>query len=71
MSDMWPSWRYGPNAAADIFQCAEDVPEGWADSPDRVVSMASLPEYQGGGFAIESLPPLKPKNKGGRPRKNP
>lgn len=28
----WPAWRYGPNGESKVFQCAEDVPEGWTDS---------------------------------------
>jgi hypothetical protein len=29
----WPSWRYGPDGEAKIFQSAADVPEGWEDTP--------------------------------------
>jgi hypothetical protein len=25
----WPSWRYGPDGEAAIFQKEEDVPLGW------------------------------------------
>lgn len=32
----FPSWRYGPNGAAQVFQSAEDVPEGWHDHPSLV-----------------------------------
>lgn len=32
----FPSWRYGPNGAADIFHREEDVPEGWYDHPSLV-----------------------------------
>lgn len=28
----WPAWYYGPDGGR-IFQCAEDVPEGWQTSP--------------------------------------
>ncbi len=31
----WPSWRYGPNQEAEIFQRAEDVPAGWKDHPRK------------------------------------
>jgi hypothetical protein len=31
----WPSWRYGPEGQSAIFQCAEDVPEGWTRKPDE------------------------------------
>lgn len=32
MSD-FPAWFYGPAGKAQIFECAEDVPTGWADAP--------------------------------------
>lgn len=32
----WPSWRYGPGGQADIFQHAEQVPEGWVDHPNQL-----------------------------------
>lgn len=35
MSD-FPAWFYGPDGAAAIFERAEDIPEGWADSPAKV-----------------------------------
>lgn len=31
----WPSWCYGPNGEAAIFQTQADVPEGWADHPSK------------------------------------
>jgi hypothetical protein len=31
----WPSWRYGPNGEARIFESADDVPAGWTDSPGK------------------------------------
>jgi hypothetical protein len=36
VSTGWPSWRYGPNNQAKVFQRAEDVPAGWADHPSKV-----------------------------------
>lgn len=36
MTDYWPSWRYGPNGAAEIFERAEDVPRGWEDHPRKL-----------------------------------
>lgn len=29
----WPAWRWGPSGEGKIFECAEDVPEGWGDTP--------------------------------------
>ncbi len=31
----WPSWRYGPNGEAAIFQNAAEVPAGWKDHPKK------------------------------------
>lgn len=33
----WPAWYYGPDGG-EIFQCAEDVPEGWTTSPQPKVT---------------------------------
>ncbi len=32
----WPSWRYGPDGAADVFESEADVPKGWQDHPSKV-----------------------------------
>ncbi len=32
----WPAWRYGPAAAAAIFQTEAEVPKGWEDHPSKV-----------------------------------
>lgn len=32
----WPAVRYGPNGQADIFQSADEVPEGWVDHPSKI-----------------------------------
>ena len=29
----WPAWYFGPGGARNIFERAEDVPDGWRDSP--------------------------------------
>lgn len=34
----WPGWFYGPDGAAEIFQCREDVPAGWEDHPSKVIA---------------------------------
>lgn len=33
----WPSWRYGPNGAAAVFNSPSEVPDGWEDHPSKVV----------------------------------
>lgn len=40
----WPSWRYGPNGQAQIFEHEEQVPEGWEDHPSKVAGYEALPE---------------------------
>jgi hypothetical protein len=34
--ETFPSWRYGPDGAAAVFQSADEVPEGWQDHPSLV-----------------------------------
>lgn len=36
----WPACRYSPDGEAQIFQKAEDVPEGWEDSPAKFKPVA-------------------------------
>ncbi len=31
----WPSWRYGPDGEAAIFEREDDVPEGWTTTPHQ------------------------------------
>jgi hypothetical protein len=33
VQDTWPKWRYGPNKQSGVFLSADEVPEGWTDSP--------------------------------------
>jgi len=40
----WPSWRYGPKGAADIFNSEDEVPEGWQDHPSKVDGNIDDPE---------------------------
>jgi hypothetical protein len=32
----WPSWRFGPDGASQIFESEDEVPEGWVDSPSKL-----------------------------------
>ncbi len=50
----WPSWRYGPNGAADIFERADDVPAGWVDHPGKLA--ADPLDHDGDGRKGGSLP---------------
>ena len=39
VSTGWPSWRYGEVAGevvGRVFERANDVPNGWADNPDKL-----------------------------------
>ena len=33
----YPAWFYGPGGEGQIFQTAEDVPEGWEDHPSKAL----------------------------------
>ena len=57
MTDTFPSFRYGPDGAAAVFDSADDVPKGWFDHPSKVKGApdpseatserrASRPEFQ-------------------------
>lgn len=35
MDEEFPRWFYGPNGEADVFQSADEVPEGWLDHPSK------------------------------------
>lgn len=43
----WPSWRYGPNGAAEIFENAKDVPAGWVDHPSKIGQEEAVPKRRG------------------------
>lgn len=40
MTEHFPSWRYGPNGQAKIFNAAAEVPDGWHDHPHKVKAPA-------------------------------
>lgn len=48
----WPSWRYHESCPdGQIFQCAEDVPEGWVDHPRNIGKKPDAPaatEFEAG-----------------------
>lgn len=45
----FPAWYYGPEGQQQVFQRAEDVPEGWQDHPSKVITPAKT-----GGKAVET-----------------
>lgn len=55
----WPSWRYSPTGEAKIFNCEEEVPVGWMESPQPKKSesegdeSAPKPEEFGGFSRLE------------------
>lgn len=34
VDNSWPAWFYGPGGVGQIFDNADEVPEGWADHPN-------------------------------------
>lgn len=32
----FPKWFYGPKGAAEVFESAEEVPEGWVEHPSKL-----------------------------------
>ena len=59
----WPAWRYGPDGAADVFQRAADVPEGWQDHPSKVIS----PAVTGSKPVAEQTDQVPPAQRGAEP----
>jgi len=57
----WPSFRYGPNGERKVFQRADDVPEGWQDSPNFVTAAKEA--------GYETMADMVEKRRPGRPRK--
>ena len=49
-TENWPAWYYGPNGASQVFNGADEVPEGWQDHPSKVDGKAppELPKIPGG-----------------------
>lgn len=62
MSDKFPTWRYGPNGQADVFECEADVPKGWQDHPSKVTKAAPAPRAP----TKAAQPPKAPAKKRGR-----
>lgn len=69
MTDTFPSFRYGPDGAAQVFQCAADVPAGWVDHPSKLkggdpsaeVKGAAKFDHDGDGKVGGSKPKAKRK----------
>lgn len=61
----WPAFRYGPNGQSAKFLKEEDVPEGWADSPDRAPTFVEAAHAAG----AETMADLAERRKPGRPKK--
>ena len=64
----WPSWRYGPAGEAKIFDCAEDVPIGWTETPGAAAPASDSSEEQEetiSGFTRSTLEQLL-RRSGGR-----
>jgi len=62
----FPSWRYGPNGEAKIFEREEDIPEGWVDHPSKLQEsteepkVEEAPQSQPNPETVDSEPQLEP-----------
>lgn len=64
----WPSWRYGPNGEAKVFNSEEEVPVGWVESPQPEKSTDANDESEPkpeefGGFSRYELEQILRKGK--------
>lgn len=59
----WPSWRYGPNGAAEIFNSEDDVPKGWHDHPSKIIT----PESTGSKPITPTINKIPASETGGAP----
>ena len=48
MASEFPCWMYGPDGAGQVFERAEDIPEGWADAPGKVGTIRPLDRDRNG-----------------------
>lgn len=51
----WPAWMRSPSGEAKVFQCPEDVPEGWM-SVDEYRALVRALDHDGDGKPGGSLP---------------
>jgi hypothetical protein len=42
-SNEWPRWHFGPNGKEGVFDCADDVPQGWVTHPSLVKEAKPAP----------------------------
>lgn len=53
----FPAWFYGPDGASGVFDCADNVPQGWADHPSKVKADKADPfDHDGDGKPGGSKP---------------
>lgn len=48
----WPAWWHSPDGESQLFETAEDVPEGWTPKPPSVIYE---PVAQGPQVSKESI----------------
>lgn len=64
---LWPSWRYGPNGEAGVFESEDDVPEGWLGHPSEHVKPEPDPvetgELDADGWPWDAALHVDPPNK--------
>ncbi len=71
----WPAWWYGPQGQAAVFQRADDVPEGWRDSPAALTFPPPEPAPEPVAPAAEPLqvvptPPLENSSSEPKPKRS-
>lgn len=54
---VFPSWRYGPQGASQIFQAEADVPEGWEDHPSKVGAPKAAKTKKQAAASAPAAPP--------------
>jgi hypothetical protein len=42
-SKEWPRWHFGPGGKEGVFDCADDVPQGWVTHPSLVKEAKPAP----------------------------
>lgn len=50
----WPAWWFGPNGESQIFQCSDEVPEGWMDHPAKFKGALQKPDVVARGDGTDA-----------------
>jgi len=66
----WPAWWYGPEGQGKVFQSADEVPEGWKDTPFKPGETPELPAAAKTKPKTTKTKATKPKKRRGRPTRS-